>query len=78
MPKTKEISNVCFECGVTANCLTCLKKYGKPPRQAAFLLSTWHKAQCDYCGDECDVTEVRDFYHPDFSLIEKVAKFLNK
>ena len=72
------INNVCRECGITANVLTCLERYGKPPKQLCYSVSTLHKAKCDYCGEEGMVTETRDFFHPDFSLIEKVADFLKK
>ena len=74
--KSQEIRNVCCECGATANALTCLQKYGVPPEQISFSLSTWHQGKCDYCGYKKSVTEVRDFFYPDFSLIKKVAKLL--
>ena len=70
----KEINNVCPACGLVANYLTCLKKYGQPPKQKAFLVSTFHKGKCDYCGEETSITQVRDFFSPDFSLIDKIIK----
>ena len=67
----KEIYNVCRECGITANVLTCLKKYGQRPKKICFDISTFHNAKCDYCGEQKPVTQVRDFFHPDFNLLEK-------
>lgn len=71
-----DIRVCCYECGVTANILTCLKRYGQPPHQIAFTVSTYHKGKCDFCGWVKDVTETRDFFYPDFGLIEPTAKFL--
>ena len=64
-----EIKKSCWECGVTANVLTCLKKYGRPPKQVAYTVSTYHKGTCDFCKEEKDITETRDFFYPDYSLI---------
>lgn len=72
-PKTT-IHDVCSPCGISANVLTCLKKYGMPPKQLAFTVSTFHTGKCDYCGEEKMVTETRDFFYPDFSLLEKFKK----
>lgn len=74
----KKITNVCRECGVTANVLTCLEKYGKPPLTLAYSGSTFHKGICDVCRQKKHVTEARDFFHPNFSLIEKTAELLSK
>lgn len=73
-----DIKQVCSPCGITANVLTCLKKYGNPPKQLCFTVSTFHKGKCDCCGQEKEVTEVRDFFYPDFSLIRKAAILLTK
>lgn len=70
----KQIQNVCHECGVSANVLTCLKKYGAPPKKLHFDVSTVHKGWCDCCGKLANVTETRDFFHPDFSLLLKQMK----
>lgn len=68
-----KISEVCFPCGITANYLTCLKKYGRPPKKFAFDVSTYHNGICDVCGHKDQVTETRDFFYPDFNLIiEKI------
>jgi hypothetical protein len=72
----KKINQVCSSCGISANILTCLKKYGKPPKKLCFDVSTYHKGKCDYCGRETNITEVRDFFYPDFSLIDEVIKKL--
>ena len=71
----ESISNVCYECGVSANVLTCLKKYGMPPKKLCFDVSTYSLGyKCDYCGKKKDTTEVRDFFYPDFSLLAKFKK----
>lgn len=72
----KQIKNVCSECGISANVLTCLRKHGRSPLKLSFDTSTFHKGICDYCGVMKFVTEVRDFFHPEFSLIGIVAQFL--
>lgn len=71
-----KIHQVCHECGITANVLTCLKKYGMPPLKLAFTLSTFHPGVCDYCHSMSDITETRDFFYPDFSLIKSVSRML--
>lgn len=69
---------VCFRCGITANVLTCLKRYGKPPLQNKSAISSVWIGECGCCGEETEVTEVRDFYHPDFQLIKQVVKHFNR
>jgi hypothetical protein len=71
--KTK-IHQVCSPCGTTANYLTCLQRYGQPPLQAHFSVSTYGKGICDFCKREADVTQTRDFFYPDFGLIEEFKK----
>lgn len=68
-----EINNVCRECGISANVVTCLKLYGKPPKQLAYQISTYHQAKCDWCGKRKQVTEARDFFYPDFSLLDTIS-----
>lgn len=68
-----EIHHVCAECGITANVSTCIQKYGRPPKKLA-LVSTFHEGTCDFCEEQKFVTEVRNFFYPDFGLIEKAAK----
>ena len=71
----KQISRVCSPCGITANYLTCLKKYGQPPKKFAFDVSTFCSGyKCDVCGHETSTTEPRDFFYPDFNLIFKQIK----
>lgn len=72
------IHQSCRECGITANVLTCLKRYGHPPKQLAYSVSTYHKGKCDFCGEEKDVTEARDFFYPDYSLIPEVVTALHE
>lgn len=63
------VSLACTPCGITANYLTCLKRFGRPPERPGYESSTFHVGTCDVCGIRRDVTETRDFFHPDFSLI---------
>lgn len=74
MIKYPEVSEVCTPCGITANYLTCLKKYGQPPKKFQFEVSTYHEGVCGVCGQETTVTDPRDFFHPDFDLIYKKIK----
>lgn len=61
--------NTCAECGKLANYVTCMARYGQPPKKEAFSVSTFSKGKCAWCGRETMVTEERDFFYPDFSLI---------
>lgn len=64
-----DIGWVCSPCGWTANYLTCLEKYGQPPQKASYNVSTYHNGTCDVCGQYTHITETRDFFYPDFSLL---------
>ena len=61
--------NVCNECGRLANYATCMAHFGRPPQKEAYDVSTFSKGVCTYCGRETMVTEERDFFYPDFGLI---------
>jgi hypothetical protein len=74
MTQRTEPSGYCSPCGISANVLTCLKKYGHRPNQLCFSVSTWHKGVCAACGEEAMVTEERDFFYPDFELLAKKTK----
>ncbi len=65
-----EYQEICASCGVEANRLTCLKKYGHEPIEKSFSISTFHEGVCDCCGEKKWVTEPRDFFYPDFSLLK--------
>jgi len=66
-------------CGVSANVLTCLKKFGRSPKELKSQTSTFHDAPCDVCHDMTGVTEVRDFFYPEFDLlIKKMSKHGHK
>lgn len=67
----KEINNVCYRCGVCANVLTCIRIHGKPPSKLSYDVSTYHQGECDNCGEVTSITDVRDFFYPDFSLLAK-------
>lgn len=74
-----KITHVCDKCGIEANKLTCLKKYGEEPKKAKFDYSTYHMGKCDVCKELKMITEVRDFFYPDFELInEKCQKKNNQ
>lgn len=62
--------SVCGRCGKEANRLTCLKKYCREPWKIKFSTSNYHKGICDVCGEETAVTEPRDYFYPDFSLLK--------
>lgn len=74
MKSTNDIKKVCGQCGITANVLTCLKKYGEAPKHLAFTVSTFRTAICDVCGHKRLVTEPRDFFYPNFDLLFKAMK----
>lgn len=66
--------DVCDECGISANVLTCLKQYHDRPKRLKATVSTYHIGKCAACGEEKEVTEQRDFYYPDFSLLARAKK----
>lgn len=45
-------------------CVICGKKYANPNRMLKGRVSTWHFDRCNYCGEETNVTESRDFGYP--------------
>ncbi len=62
---------VCRACGLAANALTCLLKYGQYPLKPAFSVSSFYQGTCGSCGRATTVTEERDFFSPDFSLLSE-------
>lgn len=64
-------SNCCYECGISANVLTCIKKYGKPPKKLCFDTSTYNWGECGNCKEVKHVTQPRDFFYPDFTLLSR-------
>lgn len=66
-----KIYGVCYTCGVAANVLTCLKKYKAPPKKLSYEASTYCEGECTVCREIKSVTSERDFYYPDFSLLQK-------
>ena len=68
--KEKKRKWCCRECGLEANRLTCLKRYGQEPKKKSFDVSTMHEGICDVCGRKTWVTQPRDFFCPDFSLLK--------
>lgn len=71
----RSIEEVCYECGVEANRLTCIAKYGlkfdEKKFKKSFTVSTYHSGVCDICKKEKPVTEPRDFFYPDFTLLKR-------
>lgn len=67
----KEINNVCMNCGIAAKTLTCLRIYGNRPNKLCSDISTFYKGFCDCCGEERELTQARDFFYPDFTLLSK-------
>ncbi len=66
--------NICRVCGIAANVLTCLAKYDDMPKALAYEVSTMHLGTCDICQrSDISVTEQRDYFYPDFRLINKAA-----
>ena len=63
------IRNVCSRCGILANHYTCLERFWWPAKKPCFDISTYHKWVCPICWKDTLLTEVRDFFYPDFSLI---------
>lgn len=61
--------NVCSECGGLANYVTCMAKYGHPPKKDKREIMTFSVGRCEYCGRVTYVTEERDFFYPNFELI---------
>lgn len=65
------LRNVCHQCGLAANTLTCLKRYGHLPTKPCFDVSTIHKGKCNFCNRITMVTETRDYFYPDFSGLKR-------
>lgn len=72
----KEPHWVCRQCGIAANTLSCLIKFGRPPLKEIISVATFHIDKCDVCGGVKSVTEARDFFYPDFSLLS--VKYKNR
>ena len=70
--------NLCYDCGVIANHLTCLKEYNKLAKKLSFKISTYHEGICDCCGVKKAITEARDFYYPNKDAIKVIIKYLKK
>lgn len=73
-----DIKHVCVSCGISANVLTCLYRYAAPPKQLSFTVSTMHTGKCDWCREEKEITQVRDFFYPDFNILANAQKVNKK
>ena len=70
--KTKELQGpVCRECGLSALVLTCLRRYHNRPNTFGSGTSTYTLGTCAACGEVREVTEQRDFFYPDFTLLQR-------
>lgn len=67
----KRIQKICDRCGAVANIIDKFKANGTLPHRIKFTMSTMHEAECDFCGDFGPVTEARDFFYPDFTLLKE-------
>lgn len=71
--ESKKIELVCEYCGVKANHLSQMRKYGEEFDEEKFVpmaeVSTCIKGVCHVCGYEGNVYPVRDFNYPDFNLM---------
>jgi rRNA maturation protein Nop10 len=68
--------DVCTPCGVTANTMACVKKYGERPLKDCFTTSTMHEGQCDVCGTNTYVTNPRCFFYPDPRAFKYLKRYL--
>ena len=71
------INNVCKDCWIEANRLTCLKKYWKEPIEKCFTVSTYRMWICDFCKNHKFITSCRDFFYPDFGLLPSKQELTN-
>lgn len=78
MPPESKIyrGGLCGACGVAANVVTCLQRYGAPPKKLSFTVSTYGKGKCLVCKKIKPVTEQRDFFYPDLDLLKEVTDYL--
>ena len=74
----KEINWVCGECGIKANYLTCLVRYGNKPTKLCYDVSTSTIGKCNFCGEERMISPIRDFFYPEFELLKDFEKIINK
>ena len=70
MNNLQQVGQVCSPCGITANYLTCLKRFGNAPTKISMSSSTFNSGTCDVCGKRAIVTEPRDYFNPDFTLLD--------
>ena len=65
----KEINNICYECGASANVLTSFKKYGKRPHRLSRDTIVINRGECDICEKRSHLMDPNHFYFPDFDLL---------
>lgn len=70
--------DVCDSCGIAANVLDCLKRFGRPPRRTKVTISTYYAGICAICKKSAAITEQRDFFYPNFDLLLKEMKKFKK
>lgn len=67
------IHYVCSDCWIEASKLTWKNKFpwAREPEKYSFDVSTFHKWNCDFCKKEKSITQTRDFFYPDFNLLQE-------
>jgi len=68
MPKYPK--KVCDICGIEANRLTSIERYGREPRWKKHRFADYKKAKCDICGRKTRVTTPDSFFLPNFKLLD--------
>jgi len=63
------IRKVCFDCWTEASKATQIDKYWEVKYTTSFSVSTYRKSICDWCKKEESVTQTRDFFYPNFNLL---------
>lgn len=72
-------TQVCLDCGKTANHMHRIKQYGRMARDAVNpgAVGVW-KDVCDVCGILKTVTSPRDFYYPDIRAFNYLRRYVTK
>lgn len=77
--KNEYPTQVCLDCGKTANHMHRIKQYGAmaivPMNQGAF--GAW-QGICDVCGQDKMLTSPRDFFYPDIRAFDYLRNYLTR
>lgn len=71
-----DFNQLCSDCGITANHMTCIRQFGSRAIKDSYSVSTMHTGICDICGKEKNVTEVRDFFYPSLRACRLLKQYL--